>query len=141
MSARASTCSLRACSGAPADPTGCTTTSGDGCYYPYGDTFAGTKCNGKDFSASTDAPVATGSIATCKSPDGPFDLSGNLKEWTNDPQWLSGGPPAPPDGYKGRGGAYDSAYPGLRCDFTFAVAPPSFSFPNLGFRCCSDTPP
>jgi len=40
-----------------------------------------------------------------------------------------------------RGGAYDTPFSGLRCDFTFDVAPPTFSFPNLGFRCCSDTAP
>jgi hypothetical protein len=128
-----------ACSGAPADPTGCTTTSGDGCYYPYADTYAGATCNGKDFNATQDAVVPVGSAASCKSPDGVYDMSGNLKEWTNDPR--SDGTPPDPDGYTVRGGAHDTPYPGLRCDFTFAVAPPSFSFPNLGFRCCSNTAP
>ena len=135
---------LLACSGAPADPTGCTTTAGDGCYYPYSDTYDVTKCNGKAH-LTPDALVATGSLGSCKSPDVVYDLSGNLKEWTNDPQCLSTGGPCPgnpnPDGYTVRGGAYDTPFSGLRCDFTFDVAPPTFSFPNLGFRCCSDTAP
>ena len=62
-------------------------------------------------------------------------MSGNLKEWTNDLQ--SSSPPA----HTVRGGAFDNIWPGLRCDFTFAVMPDTFYYPNLGFRCCSDTAP
>jgi hypothetical protein len=135
-----------ACSGAPADPTGCTTTSGDGCYYPYADAYVGATCNGKDFSATQDAAVAAGAAASCKSPDNVFDMSGNLKEWTSDGRCsstTSGTCPTgtPPDGYVVRGGGYDTASPGMACSFTFAVMPPTFTFPNLGFRCCSNAAP
>jgi hypothetical protein len=128
-----------ACSGAANDPAGCTKTIGDGCYYPYGDTYNKTSCNGQDLAPLTNAMRNTGATLSCLSPDKAFDLSGNLKEWTNDPQ--SDGKAPDPDGYTVRGGAYDSTYFGMRCDFTFTVMPPIFSFPNLGFRCCSNTPP
>jgi hypothetical protein len=128
-----------ACSGAPADPTGCSTTSGDGCYYPYGDQYAAASCNGKDRTPPVVAVVPTGSLPTCVSPGNIYDMSGNLKEWTNDPR--SDGTPPDPDGYTVRGGSYDASYPGLACDFTFATLPPAFAYPNLGFRCCSDSAP
>jgi hypothetical protein len=128
-----------ACSGAPADPAGCTTSTGDGCYFPYGDTYAATTCNGADRVPSSPGPVPTGSLASCASPGAIYDMSGNLKEWTNDPR--SDGTPPDPDGYTVRGGSFDTIASGLRCDFTFATLPPGFAYPNLGFRCCSNGPP
>jgi hypothetical protein len=137
-----------ACSGAPSDPSGCTTTPGDGCYFPYGDTFSANTCNGKDADLTKDALRVTGGASnTCATIDADsdalderiYDMSGNLKEWTNDPQ--SDGVPPDPDGYTVRGGAYDSTYFGMRCDFSFTVLPPSFYYPNLGFRCCSNAAP
>jgi hypothetical protein len=129
---------LLACSGAPTDGTGCTTTTGDGCYYPYADAYDVTKCNGKSH-FTPDAVARTGQVTTCKSPDNVYDMAGNLKEWTNDPR--SDGTAPDPDGYVVRGGAYDTPYTGQRCDNTFAVMPPTYYFPNLGFRCCSNTAP
>jgi hypothetical protein len=103
--------------------------------YPYGNTYNAASCNGLD--KALGAAAATGSLATCQGGfTGLFDLSGNLKEWTNDHQGT-----APNDGYTVRGGSYDNAAPGLRCDFTFAVMPTTFYYPNLGFRCCSNTAP
>ncbi len=106
--------------------------------YPYGNTYNAASCNGLDKGLGAAAP--TGSITTCQGGySGIYDMSGNLREWTNDPR--SDGTPPDPDGYTVRGGAYDNAAPGLRCDFTFAVMPPTFYFQNLGFRCCSNTAP
>jgi hypothetical protein len=39
------------------------------------------------------------------------------------------------------GGAYNNPAGGMTCDFDFTVGPPDFHVPNVGFRCCSDTPP
>jgi len=64
----------------------CNTTTGDGCYFPYGDTYSGTTCNGKDYDAVLDSVITTGAASNCQSPDAVFDMSGNLKEWTNDPR-------------------------------------------------------
>jgi hypothetical protein len=106
--------------------------------YPYSNTYSTTACNGLD--RALGAPAATGSIATCQGGyTGIFDMSGNLKEWTNDPR--GDGTPPDPDGYTVRGGSYDNTKEGMRCDFTFAVMPPTFYFQNLGFRCCSNAAP
>jgi len=167
------------CSGAPNDPAGCTTTSGDGCYYPYSDTYSGATCNGKDYDPVKDAALPTGvgegTANPCVSPDLAYDMSGNLKEWTDDPQYqqcftdadcgtCDSGTCTPQKticstdadcgtcvigecspqvimGHTVRGGGYDNMFSGLWCDFTFAAMPPDFFYPNLGFRCCSDSPP
>lgn len=135
-----------ACSGAPTtDTTTCNTTTGDGCYYPYGDTYVGATCNGQEYdgdpvnAGDQDVLLNTGAAASCVSTHLVYDLSGNLREWTDDPR--SDGTPPDPDGYTVRGGAYDTPQGGLRCDDTFAVMPETFIFPNLGFRCCSDSAP
>ncbi|MFH1130989.1 MAG: SUMF1/EgtB/PvdO family nonheme iron enzyme, partial [Pseudomonadota bacterium] len=126
-----------ACSGAPV-------TSSTGYYYPYGNTYAADTCNGKDndgdpgTSGNQDITVPTGTKSACVSYDVAYDMAGNLREWTNDPQPP---PPDPLEGYTVRGGAYDTSYEGMKCGFTFAVFPPAFAFPNLGFRCCSNSAP
>ena len=119
-----------ACSGAPTSTT----------VYPWGNVYGtGNQCNGKDYYPTKDEVFATGTASTCVSTDMAYDLAGNLKEWTNDPK--SDGTPPDPDGYTVRGGAYDTSFEGLKCNNTFAVMPASFYFPNLGFRCCSNTAP
>jgi MYXO-CTERM domain-containing protein len=100
-----------------------------------------TGCNGHDITkqpgdADTDKLLATGSKAMCyaNQPMGHiFDLSGNAKEWTTG----SGSPTQNPL----RGGSYNNAPDGLRCDFDFAVGSDKLRLPNVGFRCCSATAP
>jgi hypothetical protein len=116
--------------------------------YPYapGSGLAGynaSTCNGSDFDpipggSNEDQAVASGVMASCQSTGiGVFDLSGNLKEWTNDPRCAqdSQGNNIVVDTL--RGGSYDNGAGGMTCDFNFTVAAPTFSFPNVGFRCCS----
>ena len=113
--------------------------------YPYGSAYAADACNGLDHdgdpasAGNQDVGLATGALATCTTPDGTLDLAGNLKEWTADLRGTTGTPPR--DVFGVRGGAYDSPPDGLRCDFTFGSAPVDFAYANLGFRCCSATPP
>ncbi|HJL44335.1 MAG TPA: hypothetical protein RMG45_00755, partial [Polyangiaceae bacterium LLY-WYZ-15_(1-7)] len=61
-----------------------------------------------------------------------YDLSGNVKEWTQ--RRSAGVNPL-------RGGSYNNSRLGLRCDFDFTVADDAFQIANVGFRCCSDTAP
>jgi hypothetical protein len=113
--------------------------------YPYGNTYEGDACNGADYDPNCAAPddnhvMPTGAqlscppkADTCKSSYGVYDLSGNLKEWTST-QVGTGL-------FRVRGGAYDSVAPGLTCQFDFIAAATTYQYPNLGFRCCSDTAP
>jgi hypothetical protein len=97
--------------------------------YPYGDEYEELACNGAD--RPEDDLLATGSLSSCAvSASGPFDMSGNAKEWTST---VVGDDPVV---YRIRGGAYDSVAPGLTCEFAFVAAEADFAFGNLGFRCC-----
>ncbi|MCA9542444.1 MAG: hypothetical protein KC620_26285, partial [Myxococcales bacterium] len=90
-------------------------------------------CNGGDFDADPqtpgvqDAVLPTGAAAQCEYA-GVFDLSGNLKEWTDDPR----------DGLVAvRGGGYETNLPpGLTCDQIDDLKDPGLRHPAVGFRCC-----
>ncbi|MDB4959447.1 MAG: hypothetical protein JWO36_7016 [Myxococcales bacterium] len=114
--------------------------------YPYGNTYQPNACNGNDYDPNCTLPdndvlEPTGSSygcpmkpaqSVCVSAFGAFDMSGNLKEWTSTQ--------VQPNAFNVRGGAFDTAAGGLACRFDFVSMDPTFSFANLGFRCCSDPP-
>jgi hypothetical protein len=109
--------------------------------YPYGASYAANTCNGGDRDAIPGGMVdhvvsATGALAMCRSADGVMDLSGNVKEWTNDAREMS----VPPI-YVVRGGSYESPERGLTCQTDLSRATSDTALPTLGFRCCSDTSP
>ena len=111
--------------------------------YPYGDTYATGTCNGADRDAipggGIDSRVEVcGSLASCISPDGALDLSGNLKEWTNDARGTSSGGRSI---YVIRGGSIESPRLGLTCDTTLSRATEDTILPTLGFRCCDSDGP
>lgn len=69
----------------------------------------------------------------CQSPDGVFDLSGNVAEWDNCCDAFSG----KWDLCRLRGGSYDASEFLLTCaddDSALREASPEY----VGFRCCSD---
>lgn len=115
--------------------------------YPYGSTYDEFACNGRDYDYDCATPdnhdvaLPSGTAHGCPAPAtsecvsafGAYDMSGNLKEWTAT-QTL-------PGVYRVRGGAYDNIAAGLTCDFDFTTFDVTTIFPNLGFRCCSDTAP
>lgn len=111
--------------------------------YTYGNTYIADACNGVDYDAipggdDDDVRVPAGSLTTCVSADGVFDLSGNLREWTDDRRGTtSNGDPV----YVLRGGDFHTPYPGLTCWFDLSQAASSVPLPTVGFRCCSDTAP
>jgi hypothetical protein len=114
-----------------------------GASYPYGDDFDGAACNAEPFDgvaggADDDVLMPTGdsSLALCVSADQVYDLSGNLKEWTED---ITGQTPDGTDIAVLRGGAYDTPAPGATCDFRSSRAAVNTVLPTIGFRCCSDT--
>jgi hypothetical protein len=140
-SAAAAACSaagLRLCTGAEwqAACEGAAATT-----YPYGANYTADTCNGGDRDAVPGGMVdhvvsATGALAMCRSTDGVMDLSGNVKEWTNDAREMS----VPPI-YVVRGGSYESPERGLTCQTDLSRATSDTALPTLGFRCCSDTAP
>ncbi len=103
--------------------------------YPYGQFYEPLSCNGVDYGSVL---LPTGLATLCESPDGLFDMSGNLREWTNDLRGTTSmGDPV----YVIRGGEYHTPYPGLTCHFDLSQAAASVTLPTIGFRCCSDTAP
>ena len=111
--------------------------------YPYGNTYQPNACNGNDYDPNCTPPdddiaLPTGSAygcptkpaaSVCVSAVGAYDMSGNLKEWTSTQVSMGA--------YSVRGGGFDTASGGLACNFNFISMDSSFSFANLGFRCCA----
>ncbi len=103
--------------------------------YPYGDTYQPTYCNGKDQDPSADEVEPTGTQLACSSTGyGIEDLSGNLREWTDD---LVGQTSSGEDVYRVRGGSFIDTSTGLRCDFETSAYPASALAEHVGFRCCT----
>jgi formylglycine-generating enzyme required for sulfatase activity len=99
--------------------------------------YSATMCNGADRVAMS-VVLPTGSAAMCRTTDGALDMSGNVKEWTNDPRGTSGsGRPI----YVIRGGSFDSPELGLTCGTDLSRATSDTIQATLGFRCCSTTAP
>ena len=111
--------------------------------YPYGNAYQRNTCNGNDYDPDCAAPdddvaQSTGTPngcpskpaqSSCVSAAGAFDMSGNLKEWT--------ATEIQTNTFNVRGGGFDTAAQGMTCQFDFIAMDKSFSFPNLGFRCCA----
>jgi len=111
--------------------------------YPYGDAYQADACNGVDTDGipgggDDDVLLQAGAMMQCVSPEGLFDMSGNLREWTND---LRGTTSMGDDVYVVRGGEFQTPWPGLTCAFDLSQAAASVPLPTVGFRCCSDTAP
>lgn len=111
--------------------------------YPYGSTYQPGGCNG--YASGFGKALPTGSIATCKSPAGVFDASGNVQEWTetkldDNSICAFGGDYTQGQFTPTENRAQEACDPqlvteGLVC---WSFANPSVSFANLGFRCCKD---
>ena len=108
-----------------------------GLVFPYGNVYAPTACNGSDYDpvaggVNEDLAIGTGNLATCQAPELGRDLSGNVKEWTDDVRVVAG-----QNVYTLRGGSYDNHAGGLTCDFDLTVVDAGYTFANAGFRCCA----
>lgn len=106
--------------------------------YPYGDTMVEDACNGF-FAYTGQTPAATGSLDTCGSAWGAYDLSGNLEEWVLD-RWPRLPGSALLDDRAVRGGSYKSNSNALQCIGDEFHEPPGSSDVDRGFRCCADGP-
>ncbi|MCX5859334.1 MAG: formylglycine-generating enzyme family protein, partial [Proteobacteria bacterium] len=101
--------------------------------YPYGNHWDGNICNTQDPQGKERAVLASGKEKKCKSDYGVYDLSGNVKEWTEDAfsaeisdRTVKGGSSSRPDW-------------ATRCATRENFLQPVRN-PDLGFRCCRDAP-
>jgi len=104
----------------------------DGDVYPYGILFAPTACNGVERGEGQAVP--TGSLGTCDTDEGIFDLSGNVAEWTST---QTNAAATPNRIFRLQGGSYLSPELGLSCSIELAPRALEVTLlPNIGFRCC-----
>jgi Sulfatase-modifying factor enzyme 1/Putative metal-binding motif len=113
--------------------------------YPYACSYSAAACNGADANlgkavtcGSRSGCVTVGDLDPSSSSDQVFDMSGNVAEWTDDRR--DTGASLDTAIYTTRGGAFDSFFRGMACDFTGTQLHPTFSYPDTGFRCCSSCP-
>ena len=106
----------------------CSSNSQNG--YPYGTTYSGTTCNGKDAGNGTTVPV--GSLSGCQSSvhgyEGVFDLSGNVKEWEDSCNAYGS--------CRQRGGSFYYYSGAVACGNDYSNSR-DLQYVDLGFRCCS----
>ena len=91
--------------------------------YPYGKKFNANKCITVDKEDEERRRAASGSMRSCKSASGAYDMSGNVAEWTSD--------------QRVRGGYYASYDDEATCKSGGRRAPSS-KRGYIGFRCCMD---
>jgi formylglycine-generating enzyme required for sulfatase activity len=101
--------------------------------YPYGSTYSGSTCNGKDAGKGTTVPV--GSMSGCQSMvagyEGVYDLSGNVWEWEDSCDGTAG----QQDLCRVRGGSFGDYDSHLRCDYVIdGVRYGAYDY--IGLRCC-----
>jgi hypothetical protein len=111
--------------------------------FPYGTTFGSASCNTETYDATPggadqDMLIATGMLPTCATPLGIQDMSGNLKEWTDE---ITGQTAGGIDIAVQRGGSYQSPSTAATCDFRLTRAAVNSIEPETGFRCCRATAP
>ena len=94
-----------------------------GAQYPYGKQFNPSKCITEDKEGEERKRSKSGSMRSCKSASGAYDMSGNVAEWTSD--------------QRVRGGYYASYDDEATCS-SGGRRSPSSKRGYIGFRCCMD---
>lgn len=97
--------------------------------YPYGDAYESRRCNdhlGREVGRARDA----GAHSACVTPEGVYDLGGNLMEWVGQAS----------EEAMAFGGAFFDAERSS-CLQGFDTFGPGFRNIHSGYRCCADSPP
>lgn len=106
----------------------------EGRVYTYGDTYSDSKCGGDaatDANKDGKADSTTGSLDTCQSGWGVYDMSGGVREWTSSTDPNQGK-------FKVvKGGKTGDPQRGSRCAYADSRNP-DLTDRTLGFRCCAD---
>ena len=96
--------------------------------FPWSDTLRNSDTLANTGRLGLGRTTLVGSFASgSASPIGPFDLLGNVAEWTADGNL--------------RGGGYDAPQLQLRCAGRFSPSVDHTPGPSYGFRCCADATP
>ena len=114
-----------------------------GTTFPYGNAFGPSTCNTESNDGIAGAPdddvlLATGVKAACVAAQGPVDLSGNVREWTDDITGVTG---TGKNIAVLRGGSYLTPAAGATCAFRTSRAAVDVLEDENGFRCCKATAP
>jgi len=97
--------------------------------FPYGNQWNSDKCNTQNASSEKRAPASSGSIASCRSDLGVYDMSGNMREWT------ATNFSATLEDKVVRGGSWASPDWASRCAYRYNALP-DVKDNETGFRCC-----
>lgn len=105
--------------------------------YPYGARYVAKRCNDRARSkGKAERPLPAGSLPGCRTPDGVFDLSGNVWEWIE-----SEDPARETAPFLGGGAGNDNDDDNLSCTPEDPLGQPvTTQMSGLGFRCCADAP-
>jgi len=104
--------------------------AGGALFYPYGNSYDPTACNGADLNRG--GLVAVGSTRCEGGPKGVFDMSGNAWEWENSCEAETG----VDDKCRLRGGEFTNPSGFLRCDYGEFYIERDFTSYSIGIRCC-----
>ncbi len=96
--------------------------------FPYGDAYVNARCN--DHISGGGALEPTGSRPQCRTPEGIYDLSGNVWEFVAESERR---------GASWKVGAVTFRLDAAKCHATYVV-PANFWGVDLGFRCCRPVP-
>jgi len=106
---------------------------GGGRLFPYGDAFQQAACNTLEAPNTPNGPLPAGAMKNCVTPEGVYDMSGNVDEWTS----TSRAEGSSGTGYVLKGGGWDEPGEFRGLPFVSVVMAPDQKRREVGFRCAA----